>query len=715
MASIFDWGTTGAPKSITDPKTGKTYYPSTTPAPTPAPTGGSFIFGSAPAPKSITDTKTGKTYYPATDEMTTPTMPTPEQAKVLGVTVTSTPVTTHAPSIPQSKLETAKSTGVLGTGLFAENIDTIESVSKLSWQEAIPMLAKNLGDNLLYWVKNASADWLQEELRYNKPENYQDYWKSKYEQFDKLSDRDKILFYGTLVNQVQLENGRYKPIIVAAVDPGEASLAYALPRELQALRQLRVAGAAELGMRDAEYTRFINARLADDTLSPENFKAGQQAISRWLEPFETKPTGYINPEQNAGLAEIQDAWNAAQRAKWDKVWNVIENNKNPRLEGSDFDELNMTKGQYDNMVQFLKSQQATTNIVSIKPSTSQIQTLVQSTEIAPEAKIVDLINKGALSLSLATNTQATLNVINTVAPGLRDIALSNVSTKVADAIRNNERVSTIQSIASAEVKEQTKLDDAMQTLTKTAAKVIADNETKPASEPAFKPLFKDETVSKPDIKSQVKAELNTKVKAITDPALRAKVQPYVETITETATRTQVKAATKTATKTATETGVARVTRVSEDETMRGKTKTPFKPIGGDSDEINITHEGKQIKLTKADAWIAWKQGIFYILKWKPYDKAHTIYSKKPIAGVPYASGVGSAAKSIVARNGEIPKELRFDMGIEDVTIDRVYGTTNVPEIHYRLDRSVSGRRHRTTRGSSRSTRSNSGSSIISFK
>jgi hypothetical protein len=72
--------------------------------------------------------------------------------------------------------------------------------------------------------------------------------------------------------------------------------------------------------------------------------------------------------------------------------------------------------------------------------------------------------------------------------------------------------------------------------------------------------------------------------------------------------------------------------------------------------------------------VAWKQGLFYIAKWPDengkYTKENTKYSRKAIEGVKYHKGIGSAAESVIKKHGEIPEELKFGMGIQNITILR---------------------------------------------
>ena len=75
-----------------------------------------------------------------------------------------------------------------------------------------------------------------------------------------------------------------------------------------------------------------------------------------------------------------------------------------------------------------------------------------------------------------------------------------------------------------------------------------------------------------------------------------------------------------------------------------------------------------------------------------------INTRKPIAGVEYFEGAGSAAKSIIAKFGEIPPHLRYDMGIVDIN---VYRTSNIrkPRIEFSSDKTQGVKHTRIVRKS----------------
>jgi len=98
--------------------------------------------------------------------------------------------------------------------------------------------------------------------------------------------------------------------------------------------------------------------------------------------------------------------------------------------------------------------------------------------------------------------------------------------------------------------------------------------------------------------------------------------------------------------------------------------------------------------------VAWKQGWCY-KAWVPsWGTDDMINSRKPLEGVKYFDGPGSAAASILAKRGKIPPVLLRDMGIMDVRVEVPQEFTywkRKPKIHFKADpkqRTTVGRRTR---------------------
>jgi len=72
--------------------------------------------------------------------------------------------------------------------------------------------------------------------------------------------------------------------------------------------------------------------------------------------------------------------------------------------------------------------------------------------------------------------------------------------------------------------------------------------------------------------------------------------------------------------------------------------------------------------------IAWRQGFIYKLIFPPYGADDIINTRKPIEGVAYARGIGSAQLSLITKYGKVPEVVRRDMGIVDIKISTPPGT-----------------------------------------
>lgn len=93
---------------------------------------------------------------------------------------------------------------------------------------------------------------------------------------------------------------------------------------------------------------------------------------------------------------------------------------------------------------------------------------------------------------------------------------------------------------------------------------------------------------------------------------------------------------------------------------------------------------KKLTPEQLEGAIAWKQGFIYHLHYPPFGANDVFYSREPIPGVKYHEGIGSAAKSAVTLYGEIPQNVRLDMGIVDVDISRAE-RTGQPKLRFKGD------------------------------
>lgn len=96
-------------------------------------------------------------------------------------------------------------------------------------------------------------------------------------------------------------------------------------------------------------------------------------------------------------------------------------------------------------------------------------------------------------------------------------------------------------------------------------------------------------------------------------------------------------------------------------------------------------EHKGLTEKQLEGALAWKQGLFYQVRWQPFGAKDVFYSREPVPGVKYFDGIGSAAKSAVTLYGEVPQNVRLDMGIVDVNISRNTSDTHKPILGFKAD------------------------------
>lgn len=99
-----------------------------------------------------------------------------------------------------------------------------------------------------------------------------------------------------------------------------------------------------------------------------------------------------------------------------------------------------------------------------------------------------------------------------------------------------------------------------------------------------------------------------------------------------------------------------------------------------------SESGKKTKVTEKqlEGAVAWKQGMFYRMHYPPFGAEDKLVTREPIPGVRYEEGIGSAAKSAVTLYGEIPQNIRLDMGIVDIDIGRAE-RTGQPKLRFKAD------------------------------
>jgi len=199
---------------------------------------------------------------------------------------------------------------------------------------------------------------------------------------------------------------------------------------------------------------------------------------------------------------------------------------------------------------------------------------------------------------------------------------------------------------------------AMQSLTQSLSKGMTA--TQSATQALTDTLTATQMLTTPQVSAQTLAQtaVQTAVQTLTATQTMTKTQAQTATQTLTKTALQTKTATqaKTAARTAAKTATQTLTRAAA-------LRIPAPPTVTLPDGTEHTLTEKEFK-----GAVGWKMGWCYKMIFPPYGKNNIVNSRKPIPGIKYYKGIGSAYKSIVRLGGKLPKTIERDMGIMDITI-----------------------------------------------
>jgi hypothetical protein len=280
----------------------------------------------------------------------------------------------------------------------------------------------------------------------------------------------------------------------------------------------------------------------------------------------------------------------------------------------------------------------------LKIDFAKVDALTRARILQKSAEVIEkALAKGAtVSQALASAQALAKNIVK-------------AQSKTATVANTATKITTLPSIAASPmVKTASTIKTASLTNIQSVAQTIANTATRA------------QTTTQAMVKPAVRVATATVAKTLTQTQTQVKPAAKVATTTAVATKTATKAITKAVTKTAVKT--AEATNII--------TMTPIK--------IQLP-DGSSHRLTKKEraGAVGWKQGFIWIMIFPPYGKNNASYTKKPIPGIPYYKGAGSAYASIVRMGGQLPPEILRDMGIFDIKITT--GRAGKPKLSFRRD------------------------------
>jgi len=176
------------------------------------------------------------------------------------------------------------------------------------------------------------------------------------------------------------------------------------------------------------------------------------------------------------------------------------------------------------------------------------------------------------------------------------------------------------------------------------------------------------------IKAAAKVSIASSIKTIPQSEIKTSILPLTDTMVSTA----IKAATATQAKVAT--------------TIATTVATEVKPLPKPGKFFRLPKiklpDGTEHQMTEEEfaSAVGWKQGIMYIMIFKPYKQNNVTFTRKPIPGIPYKEGARSAYESIrKLKDGKLPAKVKIDLGIMDVIIKTGKKGRGKPKLKFKRD------------------------------
>lgn len=334
----------------------------------------------------------------------------------------------------------------------------------------------------------------------------------------------------------------------------------------------------------------------------------------------------------------------------------------------------------------------------LKAELEAVAANTHSAKISPNKFITRLLEANMVTVAIASNAMAMGKILVAASPSTQQKALSQLSPELAAATKRmiDAKVGESASSAAARAQAIATLNNAKAIASDLAALATSEIQatTKPYSDTKTSAL----TTTSTDTKTQAEVATQTGTKTSTrtnvnvdtfaDTKLDTKTATKTYTMTDTEAETEVETRTKSA-----EILQSKVTRIIDPDKFNWRRYWPIR--------VKLT-DGSEHDLTKKELLgsVGWKQGLFYILIWPPYGDKNCTYTREPIPGIPYHSGLGSAYKTLRRLGGKLPPRIEKSMGAFLAEVFTESGKE--PRLVFRQERHVvrlpNGREHDMTEG-----------------
>ena len=439
--------------------------------------------------------------------------------------------------------------------------------------------------------------------------------------------------------------------------------------------------ADDVGMGEAQFARFLKARVLNNKLTPEAFKAMDTAWKVQASTFEmypikpvptkpvtstfemypikpvpTKPIKTISQPISQPLQKAAQEAEAARLARVRKNWPDTKRRWVEQMEEVvKQQEVTKRAAEKSNAAQIVKEAERI-----YEQTNKAVNEIIASTQFGKaevSSQLLKALPTGKqLITAISLNPQAIAKALSTANAETKSIVENNLSTELVKALRQGNATKA-QELAATQMQ------------TNTQAANITSSATQLANQ------LKLQGATQTQVQNKVETFVANEIKAQSVPQVKTQLKLIMPTIVNTALQSKEQTITKTKSITPTPT--------KPEKPSKGKVPIPIiLPGGNGKAEIKLTAK-------QAQGIVAWKQGFVYILKYPDasgkYPDKNTYHSRKPIGNVKYEKGIGSAARSIIARYGAIPEDIKFDMGIQDVVIGKTLAGRK-PRIEFELDK-----------------------------